>query len=79
MPCPYLTRPERPYPEVRLRRIGTDKIIEYRVSGQSPCSMEMPIFHTHNITNVGTTELLTLFWTNELFDPDDPDTFYEEV
>jgi len=39
----------------------------------------MPIYYTHNITNVGTTDVLTLFWTNELFDPEDPDTFYEGV
>lgn len=64
---------------IRLRRIGTDKVIEYRVSGDKPTSVEMPIFYTHNITNVGDTELLTLFWTNELFDPDNPDTIYQEV
>lgn len=64
---------------IRLRRIGTDKVIEYKVSGNKPASIEMPNFHTHNITNIGQTDLLTLFWTNELFDPKDPDTFYEEV
>lgn len=64
---------------IRLRRIGTDKIIEYEVSGDKPVSVEMPIFYTHNITNVGNEDMLTLFWTNELFDPNDPDTFYEEV
>ena len=64
---------------IRIRRIGRDNVIEYHVSGATPTSVEMPIFHTHNITNIGDTELLTLFWTNELFDPEDPDTFYEEV
>ncbi len=64
---------------IRLRRVGTDKLIEYKVSSNKPTSIEMPIFHTHNITNIGQTDLLTLFWTNELFDPEDPDTFYEEV
>ena len=64
---------------IRLRRIGTDKVIEYKVSGDKPASIEMPIFYTHNITNIGNADLLTLFWTNEFFDPDDPDTFYEEV
>jgi len=64
---------------IRLRRIGTDKVIEYKVSGNKLASIEIPIFHTHNITNIGQTDLLTLFWTNELFDPKDPDTFYEEV
>jgi len=64
---------------IRLRRIGTDRIIEYRVSGQNPGIVDMPIFYTHNIENVGEGDLHTLFWTNELYDPDDSDTFYEEV
>jgi UDP-2-acetamido-2,6-beta-L-arabino-hexul-4-ose reductase len=64
---------------IKLRRIGTDKVIEYQVSGDKPSWVEMPIYHTHNITNAGTTELVTLFWINEHFNPDDPDTFFEEV
>lgn len=64
---------------IRLRRIGTGKVIEYHVCGSKPASIEMPIFYTHSIENVGTEELLTLFWTNELFDRDDPDTIYESV
>jgi UDP-2-acetamido-2,6-beta-L-arabino-hexul-4-ose reductase len=64
---------------IRLRRIGTDKIIEYKVSGEKPVVVEMPILYTHNIENVGSGELCTLFWTNELFDPNDSDTFFEKV
>jgi UDP-2-acetamido-2,6-beta-L-arabino-hexul-4-ose reductase len=64
---------------IRLRRIGTDMIQEYHVQGSKPSFIDMPVCYTHNITNVGTTDLLTLFWTNELFDPADPDTFYEAV
>ena len=64
---------------IKLRRIGTDKVIEYKVSGDKPSWVEMPIYYTHNITNIGGTELVTLFWINEHFNPDDPDTFYEEV
>ena len=64
---------------IKLRRIGTDKVIEYRVSGDKPAWVEMPIYHTHNITKFGTAELVTLFWINEHFNPDDPDTFFEEV
>ena len=64
---------------IRLRRIGTDQVIEFHVSGSKPASVEMPIFYTHSIENVGSEELLTLFWTNELFDKNDPDTFYENV
>ncbi len=64
---------------IRMRGIGTDKVIEFKVSGEKPAAVEMPIFYTHNISNVGKEEMLTLFWTNELFDPKDPDTFFEEV
>ncbi len=64
---------------IRLRRIGTDKVLEYRVSSQQPSVVEMPIFYTHHIENVGSTELCTLFWTNEVFNPDDTDTFFEKV
>jgi UDP-2-acetamido-2,6-beta-L-arabino-hexul-4-ose reductase len=64
---------------IRLRRIGTDKIIEYRISGEKPVVVEMPIFYTHNIENVGDSELCTLFWTNELYNPNDGDTFSEKV
>ena len=64
---------------IRLRRIGTDKIIEYKVSGEKPVIVEMPIFYTHNIENIGTGELCTLFWTNEVFNPNDSDTFFEKV
>ncbi|MBI9015950.1 MAG: NAD-dependent epimerase/dehydratase family protein [Phycisphaerae bacterium] len=64
---------------IKLRRIGTDKVIEYKVSGDKPAWVEMPIYHTHNISNIGDSELVTLFWINEHFNPEDPDTFYEQV
>ena len=64
---------------IKLRRIGTDKVIEYNVSGDAPSWVEMPIYYTHNISNIGESELVTLFWINEHFNPEDPDTFYEEV
>jgi UDP-2-acetamido-2,6-beta-L-arabino-hexul-4-ose reductase len=64
---------------IRLRRIGTDKALEYRVSGEAPSIVEMPIFYTHHIENVGDGELCTLFWTSEVFDPNDADTYFEKV
>lgn len=64
---------------IKLRRIGTDKVIEYKVTGEKPSWVEMPIYYTHNITNIGDTELVTLFWINEHFNPDDPDTYFEKV
>ncbi len=64
---------------IKLRRIGTDQVVEYSVDGSHPAFVDIPVFHTHNITNVGDSQLLTLFWTSELFNPEDPDTFYEAV
>lgn len=64
---------------IQLRKIGTDKIIDYYLDGDKPSFVDMPIWYTHNITNTGDEELITLFWINEPFNPDDPDTFYEEI
>ncbi len=64
---------------ILLRRIGTDQIIEYHMHGSKPSFVDIPICYTHNITNVGSTDVMMLFWTNELFDPANPDTFYEGV
>ncbi len=65
--------------EIRLRRIFSDRVNVFEVSGARPCYVDMPTFHTHSITNVGTSELVTLFWANEIFDPNDPDTYPEPV
>jgi UDP-2-acetamido-2,6-beta-L-arabino-hexul-4-ose reductase len=64
---------------IRLRRIGTDEISEFHLSGSIPSYVDMPVWYTHNISNVGKDDLYTLFWINEFFDPDDPDTYYETV
>lgn len=64
---------------IQLRRIGTDKILNFDLDGNAPSYVDMPIWYTHNITNVGDDELYTIFWINEFFDPDDPDTFFELV
>jgi UDP-2-acetamido-2,6-beta-L-arabino-hexul-4-ose reductase len=64
---------------IKLRRIGTPEVIKYCVSGNRPSFVDIPVFHTHNITNTGTKDLYTLFWTNEFFDPGNSDTYYEEV
>lgn len=65
--------------EIELRRIGTDEIIHFDLDGDNPSFVDMPVWYTHNIKNTGTTDLLTLFWINEFFDPNDPDTFFEKV
>lgn len=65
--------------KISFRKIGTSEKIEYLVTGDEPSFIDIPIFHTHNITNTGNSELLTLFWSNELYDPENPDTYFEEV
>ena len=64
---------------IRLRRMFDDKVIEFRVSGSEPTVVDMPTLHAHNITNTGDGELLTMFWSHEIFDPDHPDTHREQV
>jgi len=64
---------------IQLRKIGTNEILNFELDGESPTYVDMPIWHTHNITNIGNDELLTIFWINEHFNPEDPDTYYEEV
>lgn len=64
---------------IELRKIGTKDILKFELDGEKPSFVDMPVWYTHNITNVGTNDLLTLFWINEFFDPNDPDTFFEEV
>ena len=64
---------------IRFRRIGDSEVIEYRVSGDRPEVVDIPCGYTHNISNVGEGELVTVMWANEIFDPAKSDTFYEEV
>jgi len=64
---------------IELRLIGTDEIYSYELDGQQPAYVDMPIWYTHNITNIGDEELYTIFWINEPYDPEDADTYYEEV
>lgn len=64
---------------IRIRRLFDDEVLEFRVSGERPQYIDMPTLHTHNITNVGEEDLLTLFWSHEVFDPACPDTQWEKV
>jgi UDP-2-acetamido-2,6-beta-L-arabino-hexul-4-ose reductase len=64
---------------IQIRRLLTDEVVTFTVSGKTPAPVDMPTLHTHNITNVGKSELITAFWTNEIFDPDKPDTYAELV
>lgn len=64
---------------IELRRIGTNKVMTFEIDGRQPSFVDMPIWHTHNITNVGDEELYTIFWINEHFNAEDADTFFEKV
>lgn len=64
---------------VRFRKINTDKIIEYKVSGSRLQVIDIPPGYTHSIVNTGSSELVTVMWASECFNPAKPDTFYEEV
>jgi UDP-2-acetamido-2,6-beta-L-arabino-hexul-4-ose reductase len=64
---------------IELRRIGTDEVLRFDLDGDKPSFVDMPIWYTHNITNIGDEELYTIFWINEHFDPEDTDTYFEKV
>jgi len=64
---------------IQLRKIGTDEVINYELDGNEPAYVDMPIWYTHNIKNIGDEELITLFWINEPYNPEDADTYFEDV
>ena len=64
---------------VQLRKIGTDKIFDLYLDDSKPAYVDMPIWYSHNITNIGDEDLYTVFWINEAYDPSDPDTYFEIV
>ncbi|MDT0193806.1 capsular biosynthesis protein [Arthrobacter sp. AB6] len=64
---------------ISLRKMFTDEVHEFQVTGESPVAVDMPTMWTHKITNTGTDTLYTSFWTNEIFDPTAPDTIPEPV
>ena len=64
---------------IRFRKPDSDKIIEYFVSGDKLEVIDIPVGYTHNIENIGDTDLVTIMWANELFNKDKPDTYFLEV
>ena len=64
---------------IEIRKIGTNEKITFELDGENPAFVDMPVWFTHNITNIGNDELYTMFWINEFYNPDDPDTFFEEA
>jgi UDP-2-acetamido-2,6-beta-L-arabino-hexul-4-ose reductase len=64
---------------IRIRRLFSSEVMDFRVSGEEPRVIDIPTLHTHSLTNTGDGDLMTLFWANEIFDPEAPDTFAEAV
>ena len=64
---------------IQLRKIDSDEVFEYILDGSEPAYVDMPIWYTHNIKNIGNTELITVFWINEPYDQEDSDTYFIKV
>ena len=65
--------------EITLRKVLSDEVRTFQVSGDRPVAIDMPTLWAHKITNTGSSTLYTQFWANEIFDPEDTDTHPEEV
>lgn len=64
---------------IQFRKIDSDEIIEYHVSGDKLEVVDIPVGYTHNIINVGQTDMVTFMWANEAFNPEKPDTYFLPV
>jgi len=64
---------------IELRKIGTEEVLSFELDGDKPSFVDMPIWYTHNITNIGNEDLYTIFWINEHYNAEDGDTFFEIV
>lgn len=65
---------------IRMRKIGTDEVLEFEVSGDKVEAVHMLPGYTHSLVNLSdSADLVTVMWANELFDPQKPDTFFEKV
>ncbi len=65
--------------KIQLRKYNTSEVLEFELDGENPSYVDMPIWYTHNISNIGEGELYTIFWINEFYDPNDADTYFETV
>ncbi|WP_346930956.1 capsular polysaccharide biosynthesis protein CapF [Clostridium sp.] len=64
---------------IHFRKIGSDEIIEYKVCGEKLQVVDIPTGYTHSIVNIGDTDMVTVMWANEAFNPEKPDTYFLEV
>ena len=65
--------------EIKLRQLHSDIVETYQVSGKELRVMEMPAGYVHSIKNIGDTDMFLLIWSQQVFDPDHPDTYFQEV
>lgn len=65
--------------EIKFRKVETKEIFVYKVSGSKIQAVDIPPGYTHSITNVGSNDSVTIMWASEVFDKENPDTYYEEV
>lgn len=64
---------------IQLRKIDSNQVFDFYLDGAEPAYVDMPIWYTHNIKNIGDEELYTVFWINEPYNPENPDTYFVEV
>lgn len=64
---------------IQFRKIDSDEVIEYKVSGEKLEVIDIPVGYTHNIINTGISDMVTVMWVNEVFNPEKPDTIFMEV
>jgi UDP-2-acetamido-2,6-beta-L-arabino-hexul-4-ose reductase len=64
---------------IKLRKIDSDEVIEYHIIGEKLEVVDIPSGYTHNITNTGDTDMVTVMWANEQYDKNSPDTYFLEV
>lgn len=64
---------------IRFRKIDEEMVHEYFVSGEKLEVVDIPVGYTHNIENIGVTDMVTVMWVNEVFDPERPDTYFLPV
>lgn len=64
---------------IRFRKVGEDRVLEYFVSGERLEVIDIPSGYTHNIENLGDTDMVTFMWGSECFNPEKPDTYFLDV
>ena len=65
--------------KIDLRKLNTSEVISYELDGEKTQYIDMPLYYAHNITSADDNEIVVLFWTNELLNENDTDTYHELV